>query len=446
MTHRICIAIITLAACTPYSPSDGDTTSASSWSDAEATLSTTEIPADTSTTTVDPTTSEPAASTTTADSTSIATTEEASTGEPSTGPTPACGNAIVEAGEECDDGDQDDGDPCTNSCTLAVCGDSIIGPRETCDDGNAVDDDACTNACILTTCGDGAVQAGEACDDVVETPECNANCTPVSCGDSVVNAAAGEDCDVGGESPDCDADCTAASCGDGTLNASADETCDDGDAIGGDGCSADCTIECGNGVIDEGEECDDGNSDLADTCDQACKRLRFHVFVTSTKHAANFGGVTGADSLCNQLAVAADLPGAGNFKAWISAGGIQEAKSRLFHSARPYILLDNNKVADNWTDLTDGNLDYQINRTEANVELVTVPANCGSPETLVWTGTLANGSGEIENCHNWQTLDGYDDVYAGNSSRTDSGWTWGGCIVWCPTDQYRLYCIEQPPA
>ena len=45
----------------------------------------------------------------------------------------------------------------------------------------------------------------------------------------------------------------------------AGELCDDGNTIGGDGCSADCTsVEiCGNGIKDVSEVCDDGNTDRA---------------------------------------------------------------------------------------------------------------------------------------------------------------------------------------
>jgi len=59
-------------------------------------------------------------------------------------------------------------------------------------------------------CGDGVVQAGETCDpgDAGETATCDSDCTPVACGDNVVNLTAGEDCDP----PDgttCSVTCTA---------------------------------------------------------------------------------------------------------------------------------------------------------------------------------------------------------------------------------------------
>ncbi|MBS1119687.1 MAG: Multiple EGF-like-domain protein 3 precursor [Deltaproteobacteria bacterium] len=58
-------------------------------------------------------------------------------------------------------------------------------------------------------CGDGVLQDGEMCDPgETETATCDSDCTPVECGDNVVNVSAGEDCDP----PDgttCSATCTA---------------------------------------------------------------------------------------------------------------------------------------------------------------------------------------------------------------------------------------------
>ena len=93
----------------------------------------------------------------------------------------ACGNELIETNEECDDGNDDPADACTDGCKVAVCGDSI--PRtdlmpedegfEACDDGNANDDDGCVTGCVLAACGDGLLRADlgvgeigyESCDD-----------------------------------------------------------------------------------------------------------------------------------------------------------------------------------------------------------------------------------------------------------------------------------------
>jgi cysteine-rich repeat protein len=53
----------------------------------------------------------------------------------------------------------------TLTVTCAACGNGVVEASEECDDGNAVNDDGCSNQCLLPSCGDGVIQAGEACDD-----------------------------------------------------------------------------------------------------------------------------------------------------------------------------------------------------------------------------------------------------------------------------------------
>jgi cysteine-rich repeat protein len=106
------------------------------------------------------------------------------------GATPAqrrtlCGNGFLDLGEDCDDGNTDPTDACTDTCQAARCGDGIVHAGvEQCDDGNRVNADACSNKCTRTSCGDGIVQTGEECDDGNDVP--NDGCTdctldPVPC-------------------------------------------------------------------------------------------------------------------------------------------------------------------------------------------------------------------------------------------------------------------------
>src|SRR5688500_144961 len=61
-------------------------------------------------------------------------------------------------------------------------------------------------------------------------------------------------------------------CGDGEVTGP--EQCDDGNAVGGDGCSAICRIEaavsCGDGAVAASEGCDDGNTLPGDGCNASC--------------------------------------------------------------------------------------------------------------------------------------------------------------------------------
>ncbi len=61
---------------------------------------------------------------------------------------PLCGNGVVEAGEQCDDGNNSNNDSCLNSCQSARCGDGFLNSNaEQCDDGNAIDGDGCSSTC-----------------------------------------------------------------------------------------------------------------------------------------------------------------------------------------------------------------------------------------------------------------------------------------------------------
>jgi cysteine-rich repeat protein len=112
-----------------------------------------------------------------------------------------CGNGIIEAGEQCDDGDTDGSDGCSATCRVETCYDctnepSVCAPQlatVACDDGNVCTDDQCDGAgrCVSTNnaapCNDGSfcngldtcaggscrVHAGDPC---VGGPVCNDTC------------------------------------------------------------------------------------------------------------------------------------------------------------------------------------------------------------------------------------------------------------------------------
>jgi len=111
-------------------------------------------------------------------------------GEGSCAPTSVCGNELLEPGEECDDGNNTDGDGCSSTCTLeeppvSVCGNEVVEAGEECDDGNTTGGDGCSSTCTLEeppvpVCGNGILETGELCDDGNTTSGdgCSATCTP----------------------------------------------------------------------------------------------------------------------------------------------------------------------------------------------------------------------------------------------------------------------------
>lgn len=122
-------------------------------------------------------------------------------------------------------------------------------------------------------CGDGKLTVGEACDDgnAVAGDGCTADCKSIE-----TNWA----CPEPGKA------CTfLVKCGDGKVGGA--ETCDDGNMTAGDGCDASCKIEagyvclvpgtkctaatCGDGIVAGAERCDDKNSANGDGCSSTCQ-------------------------------------------------------------------------------------------------------------------------------------------------------------------------------
>lgn len=112
---------------------------------------------------------------------------------------PVCGDGATQPGEQCDDGNAQDIDLCSNACVAARCGDLIVQSGEQCDDGNADDLDSCSNQCVRAVCGDGRQQAGEQCDDGNgnDADGCTNACQRSFCGDGVCSS--GEACDTCGQ-------------------------------------------------------------------------------------------------------------------------------------------------------------------------------------------------------------------------------------------------------
>ncbi len=110
-----------------------------------------------------------------------------------------CGDGIARNGEQCDDGNNIDGDGCSRYCKTtggvakpiepaAVCGNSVIEDWESCDDGNTTNGDGCSDLCLIevvitpveaqVVCGDGLLHTTEQCDDgnTINWDWCNASC------------------------------------------------------------------------------------------------------------------------------------------------------------------------------------------------------------------------------------------------------------------------------
>lgn len=224
-----------------------------------------------------------------------------------------CGNRNLDSGEQCDDGNRRSGDGCSLACqkengftcatvgaactyaptAAAQCSNGVLEASEDCDDGNLVSGDGCSNDCTL--------ENGWVC----SSP--NTPCAAARCGDGL--RAGDEQCDDGNQSASdgCSSTCTLESyatcpsshggacvpmrCGDGIVTGA--EQCDDGALLDGDGCSATCSLEtgwvcpivdnysrcvtmCGDGIVTASEQCDEGPSGAA-CCTTDCTLVSGYV-------------------------------------------------------------------------------------------------------------------------------------------------------------------------
>ncbi|HWQ99346.1 MAG TPA: hypothetical protein VN397_00680 [Candidatus Methylomirabilis sp.] len=221
----------------------------------------------------------------------------------STGQGGTCGNAVLNAGEDCDFGMKcqgagatsttPNGSDCTDStkatecianggtCSVSLfrgcsptcqhlgspaatppstCGSGDLGDGEDCDDGNLASGDGCSSICLhegsskttYALCGNGKFEPGEACEQDPNGPWPAPGCDAALCLHTGV-----QPCAASGQ-----ANC----CGNGKADEPGKD-CDDGNSVNGDGCNALCILEgssskypapsfCSNGILETGEQCE----------------------------------------------------------------------------------------------------------------------------------------------------------------------------------------------
>ena len=272
------------------------------------------------------------------------------------------------------------------------------------------------------------------------TPDTDTNATTA--------AVPSEDGDDGNPPPD----------GDGTSQGEVTGT-PPGDGVSTDGVSTDDGGSTDDGVsTSDGAESSDGgrpSSDDAgmetgcearlgttdncaacgDTCvatdvctENACTSAR-RVFLSSAQYDGDFGGVEGADAACQTLAEAEAM--GGHWRAFIADPNTGLARHSMLGG--PYLRMDAASIADDWDDLTDGEIDVPLNIDETGQM---VGGN-------VWTG-LSNGGNST--CADWTyngngCLEGSPCGVGGESNLTDDHWD--GFFVYHCDSTFRLYCVEQ---
>ena len=107
------------------------------------------------------------------------------------------------------------------------------------------------------------------------------------------------------------------------------------------------------------------------------------VFVTSATFDSNLGGLTGADAKCQAEADGpTSIVPTGTYMAWLS-DGTNSPNTRFTKSSHPYVLPNGKKVAENYTDLTDGSILTLINLG---------PHGKPIGYQRFWTGTYPDGT------------------------------------------------------
>ncbi len=199
-----------------------------------------------------------------------------------------CDQGLCVGGEDLD---CDDGNPCTDDACDGVAGCIHTNNTVACTDGNeCTGNDKCKDgACVgvALNCDDGNVCTTDACDPAKGCVHGNSN----------------EECEDG------DACTTGDTCADGACVPGGPTDCDDGDSCTEDSCDPDTgclhtptTPCCGNGQVEAGEECDDGNTVGGDGCSAQCtKELHaqcyqgYQVLNQNWRHV-NYGNGSACDS------------------------------------------------------------------------------------------------------------------------------------------------------
>lgn len=157
-------------------------------------------------------------------------------------------------------------------------------------------------------------------------------------------------------------------------------------------------------------------------------------------------GLEGADCLCQGLA---DVQGlGGTYKAWLSDSS-ESPSTRFAQSSCPYLLVNGDTVADDWADLTDGNIQNSIRIDETGADQSIGSDNDSNSLEAVITNTNPDGTSiGGENCQDWTLNNSPGNTGIIQFGMVDeSGPRWSDDTVFsikgCGMFRHFLYCVEQ---
>ena len=160
------------------------------------------------------------------------------------------------------------------------------------------------------------------------------------------------------------------------------------------------------------------------------------VFITKESFKSNLGGLTGADVKCQAEADdPASIVPSGTYLAWLS-DGTDSPDTRFTKSSHPYILPNGKKIAEDYTDLTDGSILHTINIDSTGQSL-------GWQQ--FWSSTNSDGTTaqNFLTCEGWTWTDTstYSHAMLGHTAKKSTLWSQYTREKCRPS--YRLACFQQ---
>jgi hypothetical protein len=150
------------------------------------------------------------------------------------------------------------------------------------------------------------------------------------------------------------------------------------------------------------------------------------VFVTSTLHTGNLGGLAGADAICQDLAAKHLMTG--TFRAWLSSG-TTNAFDRVSDSGSWYT--------------TKGVLAFQDKLAIRGGTAVDLDDEGGIRHGAeVWSGSDALGDAAGQDCNGWTDDVTSDDATTGSTFSNDKMWGGGESPERCDAP-LAIVCFEQ---
>lgn len=259
--------------------------------------------------------------------------------------------------------------------------------------------------------------------------------TLTECGNNILES--GEECDEGNSPSRTCYKCTLVKCGDHIVTPN--EECDEG-VEGTGSCTPFCKVSfCGDGLLNSlaKEQCDDGNKIEYDSCSNDCFAPKW-VFLSKNVYSSKFGGIGEANIICQKDAQAAGL--AGTYSAWISD------------------MFVGNSPNPNWL-----NIEFQgwyrmpsdppslfakgfggLSNPGQNPLNVLANGTKNASLTKAWTATTVlgkknEGSG---NCNSWQDMGFGMNGGIGNPQAIDKTWTDLSAPL-CGSIEAGIYCFEK---